>query len=254
MRAVLRLQQRAPVLVALVLLLVVWEIVGRSGISTAVPPLAGVLDGFQAVAREPTLVDSIAASLRELVIGFAIALAIGLPVGAAMGLFKPVEEALDVYVNMFMGAPMAAFVPLLVAIFGVGPASIIATIVVFSIFMIIVSTYAGVKNADPVLLQMARSYGASRAQTVRKVVLPGAMPMILTGVRLGFGRAVAGMVLGEMLVVVVGFGGLIMTKGSSFQVEQLWALIIMIVGFAVIVSWGLEMFQRRRTSWAVSHA
>lgn len=247
-------QERFPMLVALVPLMILWEIVGHAGVSFAIPPLEDIWDGFSQVRREPTFNESLVASLRELAIGATLTMGVGIPLGIAMGMSKVVEEALDFYINMFMGAPTAAFVPILVAVFGVGSGSIIATIFVFAVFIVIVNTYSGVRGVDPRLVEMGRSFGASRATLMRRVVLPGAMPMLLAGVRLGFGRAVAGMILGEMLVVVVGFGGLIMQKGSGFQVEQLWALVFIVIVFSVAVTRILEGVQERTTRWASSRA
>lgn len=241
-------------LVALIPLMIVWEIVGRAGISFAIPPFGDIWEGFLEVRQEPTFTDSLVASLKELAIGTTLVMAVGIPVGLAMGMSRIVEEALGFYVNMFMGAPTAAFVPILVAIFGVGSGSIIATIFVFAVFIVIVNTYSGVRGVDRNLIEMSRSFGASRRTLMRRVVLPGAMPMLLAGVRLGFGRAVAGMILGEMLVVVVGFGGLIMQKGSGFQVEQLWALVFIVIVFSVTVGRVLEGVQERTTRWASSQA
>ena len=245
-------QNRAPMLIALVPVAIVWEIAGHAGVSFAIPPLEDIWTGFTQVRRDPAFNDSVVASLRELAIGFALTLLVGVPLGVAMGMSKVVEEAFDFYVNMFMGAPTAAFVPILVAIFGVGTGAIVATVFVFSVFIVIVNTYAGVRSVDPRLVEMSRSFGASRVTTLRRVVLPASMPMLLAGIRLGFGRAVAGMILGEMLVVVVGFGGLIMQKGSGFQVEQLWALIFVVLIFSVGVTRILEVIQERTTHWASS--
>jgi NitT/TauT family transport system permease protein len=169
-----------------------------------------------------------------------------------MASFKPVEEALTLYVSMFMGAPMAAFVPLLVAIFGVGSGAIVATVFIFSVFIILVNTQAGVRSAPKTLLEMSRSFGAPPTARLLRIVLPSAMPLLLTGVRVGFSRAVSGLILGEMLVVVVGFGGLIMQTGSSFRVDQLWVLIFIVLSFALLGSQLLEYVQRRVTAWASS--
>lgn len=247
-------QQRMPMLVAIVPLAVAWEIAGHADVSFAIPPLEDIWDGFTKVSQEPAFGDSVVASLRELTIGVVLTMLVGIPVGVAMGMSKIVEEAFDFYVNMLMGAPTAAFVPILVAVFGVGSGAIIATIFVFSVFIVIVNTYAGVRGVDPRLVEMSRSFGASRLTLMRRVILPGSMPMLLAGIRLGFGRAVAGMILGEMLVVVVGFGGLIMQKGSGFQVEQLWALIFTVLVFSVAVTRVLERVQERTTRWASSRA
>lgn len=249
-----RWQRRVPTLTALVPLLVVWELVARWGISFAFPPLGDIWDSFLLVKDDPAFRSSIASSLRELGMGLGLSLVVGMTVGVAMGLWRSVEDALDIYVNALMGAPTAAFVPILVAVFGVGSGAIVATVFIFSVFIVIVNTFAGVRNVDPRLLEMASSFQAGRIRTITRIVLPNATPMMLTGVRLAFGRAVAGMILGEMLVVVVGFGGLIMQAGSSFQISRLWALIFVVLAFAVTVTRLIEYVERRTTGWATTQS
>jgi NitT/TauT family transport system permease protein len=247
-----RWQRRAPTLTALALLLLVWEVVAQLEISFAFPSLGEVWKSVWLVSREADFRASVGSSLRDLGVGLGLAFATGIPIGLAMGLWRPVEDALDVYVNALMGAPTAAFVPILVAIFGVGGGAIVATVYIFSVFFLIVNTYAGVRGVDRRLLEMASSFQASWRKTITRVVLPNAMPLMLTGVRLAFGRAVAGLILGQMLVVVVGLGGLIMQAGSSFQISRLWALIFMVVVFAVVITRVIEHVEKRTTSWASS--
>ena len=250
MNRLLRWQHRLPTLTALAPVFLLWEVVGRLEISAAVPRLGEIWDVVGIVVSQPGFREALVGSLRSFGIGFGLALLIGIGVGAAMAMFKPVEEALNLYVNMFMGAPMAAFVPLLVAIFGVGSGAIVATVFIFSVFIVLVNTYAGVRSASEVLLEMARSFGAPPTKRFLKIVLPSAMPLLLTGVRLGFSRSVSGLILGEMLIVVVGFGGLIMQTGSSFRVDQLWVLIFIALSFALLGSRFLEYVQRRVVGWA----
>lgn len=247
---VLALSERAPTIVALLPAAIIWQLAAVAEVSFAIPPLGDIWSAFGQVRSDPTFTDSVVASLRELGMGLALTLPVGLVVGLLMGLFKLVDEAIGFYVNMFMGAPTAAFVPILINVFGVGSTTIVATVFLFSVFIVTVNTAAGVRGVPPDLVKMGESFGASRWMIVRRIILPGALPMILTGVRLGFGRAIAGMILGEMLVVVVGFGGLIMQKGSGFQVEQLWALIFCVLAFSVVATRLLEALQRRVTAWS----
>lgn len=241
---------RAPTILAVLPLVIIWEIAGRLGVSDALPPITQIWNALRTVVEEPQFVRFAQNSITSLAIGFGLALGVGVVVGVAMGLSRYVEESLDLYVNMFMGAPMAAFVPLLVAIFGVGGGSIIATVFLFSLFVIIVNTYVGVRTTDPRFIEMAWSFGATRFAMIRKIVFPSALPLVMTGIRVGFGRAVAGLVLGEMLVVVVGIGGMIMQRGSAFQVAQLWALIFIVVTFSVTATRLLERLQDKLTGWA----
>src|SRR5690606_13536113 len=130
------------------------------------------------------------ASFRSLAIGFGISLVGGLAIGIAMGLSTRIFTALDIYVNAMLFVPALTFAPILFAAFGLSDTTRIAVVVMYALFIIIINTAAGIRDVDDPLIDMAASFGASRAATVRRVILPAAVPLILAGIRLSVGRAV----------------------------------------------------------------
>jgi len=243
---------RYSMIVGLIPLVILFELVGRSGYTIAIPRLAEVVDGLETAAQRTDLVALIGTSLQSLFIGYILGVVVGTIVGAAIGLNRTAEEIFGVYVNMLIGAPIAAFVPLIIALFGLGQASIIITVFAFTGIVVTVNSMTGVRSVDSSLLEMAKSLGASRRATLSRIVLPSALPFWLAGLKMGMNRAFAGLVLGEILVAIVGIGGLIIFAGSSFRMGELWALIGIVVLMSLMFASVIGGLQRRFTSWSIS--
>ena len=133
---------------------------------------------------------------------------------------------------------------------GIGLASRVIIVVLFSVTMVIVNSRAGVRQVDPALIEMARCFGATERDIWQRILLPGSMPAIMTGVRIGLGRAITGMVIVELLLVTVGLGNLIQRYSANFQPEKLYALIIIIVLEALVLISIARWVERRAAPWA----
>lgn len=223
-----------PFLLSLAALAVAWEIVGRTADLLAVPPLSGVLGALAELVRSGELVDPLADSLRALGLGLAISIGAGTVIGAAMGLSRVVDAALDIYVKAGLAAPIIAFVPLFLLVFGIGQTTRVATVVAFSIWVIVVNTATGMRRADPARLEMARSFGATGWGRLRQIRTVEATPYLLEGLRLGVARGVKGLINGEVLIAIVGLGGLVKRYGTVFSMEKLYATILFIVCLALL--------------------
>jgi NitT/TauT family transport system permease protein len=174
-----------------------------------------------------------------------ISIVLGILIGGAMGLWRTVESALDVYVNAMMAAPMVALVPLFILLFGLGYPTRITTVIVFAIFPIIVNAVAGLRNVDRSAVEMARSFGATPRQLTWQVRIPSAFPFLLAGVRLGTARGVKGLINGEVLVTVVGLGGLVHRYGTAFTMDRLYAVIFFIIAMAMVLIGAVDWMSRR---------
>ncbi|WP_078965779.1 ABC transporter permease [Streptomyces aureocirculatus] len=228
---------------------VVWEAVGRTADASAVPPLSTVLDRLVAATRQGTIVSSLADSLVNLALGFVISLAAGLLVGTAMGRWRRVDAALGVYVHALLAAPSLVFAPVFFSLLGAGRASIVAVVVTYAVFVVVVNTAAGVRSVPPHLVEMARSYGASEWRVLVRVALPAAAPLIMAGVRLGVGRAVTGMVNGEMFISVVGLGRLVTEAGGRFDSAGVLAVLLVVIAVALAAIALVQAVDRRVTRW-----
>ena len=145
------------------------------------------------------------------------------------------------WVNIFSSAPLSALVPVLMILFGFGEKTIVAAVFLFAIWIIVLDTRAGVRHISPSLIEMARSYGASRRALYVKIILWAALPEILAGIRLGLIRGVKGVVIGQLLVAIVGYGALFETFSRNFRMAEFWALTIILFAFALLIA---ELIER----------
>jgi ABC-type nitrate/sulfonate/bicarbonate transport system permease component len=222
-----------------VVVLAVWQYIGMKEGDFFLAPPTSVAGAAVEVVAEGELWDVIGSTLFGIVIGFAIAAVIGVAIGTLMGTSKSASTALNPVVSAGYVVPEAAIVPLLIIWFGLGMEPRVISVVLFAVFEIIVSTYAGVRNVDRVLPEVARSFGASQSQLFRKVTCMAALPYIFSGLRMGAARAVKGMVVAELLFAATGVGGAIQDGANAYQTDKVMVYVIVItligVGFAGIV-------------------
>jgi NitT/TauT family transport system permease protein len=188
-------------------------------------------------------------SAIEFGLGFVLSLAVGLLLGMAMGWWRWCEFLVDPLVNFGYAAPRIALVPLLVIWFGIGTSSKVAVVFLSAVFPIIINTMSGVKIADASLVQVARSFKASRLQLFRTVVIPGAVPSIVTGIRLGIGQGLIGMVVGELLASTAGLGYTIETAGNNLQSATMFVAVFLVSGIGVILTQSIRVAERRLDRW-----
>ncbi|MEV8316619.1 ABC transporter permease [Streptomyces sp. NPDC059900] len=226
-----------------------WELTARLADASFFPPLSTVLVRLRDLAADGTVHESLRDSLVNLALGFAISLVAGVGIGLAMGRSRKIEAALGVYVYALLTAPSLVFAPIFFALLGAGRASIVAVVVMYAMFVIIVNTASAVRSAPAHLVEMARSYGAGEGQVLVRVVLPAAAPMIMAGVRLGVGRAVTGMINGEMFIAVVGLGHMVTEAGGRFDSAGVLAVVLIVIAVALAATALVQAVDRRLTRW-----
>ncbi|WLS11595.1 ABC transporter permease subunit (plasmid) [Shinella sumterensis] len=236
---------KIPMMTALLVWALVWEIVGRMDVIFLVPPMSAIISaGFDLVAtnswQSATLV-----TLRSFLTGMAMAIGIGVPLGIAMGRLKIVDNIFGLWVNMFVSAPLSALVPVLMILFGLGETTVVVTVFLFAVWIIVLDARAGVMQVPTSLIEMGRSYGASRLTIFTKIILFSALPEILAGIRIGLIRGVKGVVIGQILVSIIGYGELFELYSRSFDMERFWALTILLFAAAMLLSAAVEHFEKR---------
>ncbi|MBI2874710.1 MAG: ABC transporter permease [Firmicutes bacterium] len=244
-----RVFHRTPWVFSVLPLFVLWEIIGRMDLYLFVPSLTEIFKAGMGLVTSGRMYENGIFTVYLLVKGFILSIGLGVLLGILMGRYSLAEAFFGIYVDLFQSAPASALVPVLILIFGLGPGSIVATVFIFTFFIVVVNVYTGVRGVNPRLLEMARSYGFSEWMTLRRVILPAAMPMILAGFRMGVGRAYNGVVLGEMLISIVGIGGLLMIFGSSFKMDRLFAMLFVIVVLASLSMAGVQKLEKRLLRW-----
>lgn len=218
-----------------------WEISGQLELAFILPPFSDVIVELTQLVQRSDFQTAALLTLKAFAIGMSIAIVGGVAIGFVMGTSPTANSILGMWVNIFASAPLSSLVPVLMLLFGLGQTTIIVTVVLFSIWIIALDTYAGVRHTSESLSEMSRSFGASQVQLIYKVLFWAALPEILAGVRLGLIRAVKGIVIGQLLVSVVALGRLFRTFSDNFQFEEFWALTLILfvfaLGFSTLIGW-----------------
>lgn len=243
---------RSYQILTFVVFAVAWQLYATFWGGLLVPTFTQTVAAFVELLGSPEFWDAFLISNQALVLGFAAAVVIGVPLGVLLGRFRTLERLTDVYLNILLVTPMAAIIPLLIMSVGFGLLSRVILVTLFSVVMVVVNVRAGVRQVDPSLIQMARSFGAGEAHIWRYVLIPGAMPSIMTGIRLGLGRAVTGMVIVELLMVSLALGGLILEFRGMFNGPALYAVIVAILVEALILIAAAQWLERKLAPWAPS--
>jgi NitT/TauT family transport system permease protein len=239
-------------IVGLVAGLAIWELIGRLELSPAFPPVTAVLAAIGEVWTSPRFLDAFRESMISIAIALPPSIVFGIGIGLLLGRYRPVEWALDPLVNTFLSLPLVALIPVLFLIFGLGRGSILATIVIYTFFIVVVNTAAGVRTTDPLIVEMATSFGAGERQVLRRVVLPSALPLMFAGVRIATGRAIRAVIIAEQVIGLIGLGGLVQRLGGAFAVEQLYAVILFIGFFGLVSMEAVSTVERRALPWVAA--
>lgn len=238
-------------LISLVVVLLAWELLGRFVLTNRLffVPASSVAEALVSMAADGTLWLHVSASFRSILFGMALAIIVGVAFGVLLGTSRVVSDYTEVYLNALYATPLVAIAPLLILWLGIGIASKIAVVFLISVFPIIISTASGVRNVDRHFIDVARAFGGKRRQIVAKVLMPAALPFLLTGVRLAIGRAIVGVVVGELFGANAGLGYLIYTSGQTFDVPALFAGIVCLAFGGVSLTWALQALERRLVRW-----
>ncbi|MCQ7057858.1 taurine ABC transporter permease TauC [Escherichia coli] len=238
-----------------VILAIWWTVAALQLISPLFLPSPGlVLQKLITIAgpqgfMDATLWQHLAASLTRIVIALLAAVLLGVPVGIAMGQSPTVRGILDPIIELYRPVPPLAYLPLMVIWFGIGETSKILLIYLAIFAPVAMSALAGVKSAQQVRIRAAQSLGASRIQVLWFVILPGALPEILTGLRIGLGVGWSTLVAAELIAATRGLGFMVQSAGEFLATDVVLAGIAVIAVIAFILELGLRALQRRLTPW-----
>lgn len=220
-----------------------WEIAGRWPVSAAFPPFGQTLVALAGMISDGSLLKAYGSTLQPLLIGIAICGVAGVGFGIGMGLSRVVEWfTLPVFI-ILQAAPMAAIIPLITYIYGIGLTSKVLAVVFLAAPVIVMNSYKGIRNTNPSLIQMCRSFLGTPRQVVAKVILPYAAALIFTGLRLGLAMGFIGVVIAELLITPTGIGDLITYHSSVAEYSKMFAAVSSIVAVAALTLYGLERLE-----------
>jgi NitT/TauT family transport system permease protein len=237
---------------AVILFLVIWELVGNifqliNPMFMSAPSLIGKA-AFDMFASGEIYHDLYVSGV-ELFWGYFISAAVAVPFGIAIGWYKKMSYILDPFVNAMNATPRVALLPLVIIWLGIGILSKVGIIFLGAVFPILINTRDGVKTTPANLLTAARSFGASEWLLFKTVVLPSTIPFILTGLRLGLGRAIVGVMVGELYAATAGIGFMITVAGATFQTDKVFVGVLVFALTGMIGTEMLTRVERRFDKW-----
>jgi NitT/TauT family transport system permease protein len=249
-----RAKQYEPLVIgtiSVIIALTAWQLVANARIWPVLflPGPWDVAQAFVKLFQTDEIWLDLSTSGQELAIGYGMAIVIGLVIGLLMGWYTRFQYALDPFVNFFYSTPRIVLIPFFIIWFGIDMPSKIAVIFLGAVFPVIINTMAGVRNTEAALLRVAKSFGASDALTFRRVILPGSVPFILTGFRLGIGHALTGLVVAELLAARHGIGQLIAIASYTFQSPKMLAGVVIVACTGMLLTSLLQRIENRFQAW-----
>lgn len=219
---------------SLALLFGAWEFAAWTEFSWAFPGFVETMAALWEMIADGTMGAAYLRTLEPLGIGLAISLGVGISAGILMGLRGEIEwVTLPIFITM-QAAPMAALIPLITFVYGIGLASKVLAVCMLAMPVIAINSYKAVRNVSPSLIDMSRSFMGTRWQQVALIILPAASPMMFAGIRLGVAEGFSGVVLAELLITPTGIGDIISYNRSIAKFAHMYAAIFSIVALAVI--------------------
>lgn len=231
--------------------LLIWELLGRFVVQNSLF-LATPLQAVEAMVElwlSGELQHHIWVSGQEFIIGFVAACLAGIVIGLFMASFERVANALNPWVSGIYATPIVAVAPLFILWFGIGVWSKVAVVVSLVIFPVIINTEVGIRSVDRQLVEVVRAFGANRMQIFFKISLPAATPFILAGVRLGVGRGLIGVVVGELFGSRAGLGFLIMESAEVFNMPRIFAGILVLAIAGIVLTALFRKLERWLAPW-----
>jgi NitT/TauT family transport system permease protein len=230
-------------------LLGVWEFFGRD-----VNPVFGsypsaIALAFVELVRTGQLGGALYESLRPFVVGYGLAIVVGVPLGLVIGRYRVLEAALGIYVTAGYAMPLVALVPLLILWLGLGFAVKAAVVFLMSVFPICINTWLGVTAVPKNLIEVGKSFVASDAVILRRIVLPATLPYIMAGIRLAVGRAVVAMVIAEFFTTISGLGAIIINSANNFDTATMFVPIMVLMVLAIGLNSLIGWVERRVAPW-----
>ncbi|TAN31184.1 MAG: ABC transporter permease [Actinomycetota bacterium] len=239
---------------AIVVGVVLWQVIGQFLVGNSLflaTPLQ-TLHGIGSMWSAGTLQKDLLVSGEEFILGFIIGSALGIAIGTIIAKNRVMKRILSPYISGFYATPIIALAPILILWFGLGISSKILVVISLVIFPQIISTEAGIRTTDETLQDVARSYGASTLQVFEKVEIWWSLPYVLAGLRLGVGRALIGVVVGELFGANAGLGFAINNAQSEFNMPQLFAGVAIFAIAGIVFTYLLTVLERVLAPWATN--
>lgn len=233
----------------LALLVALWTLAAQQLGDNVVPSPLATFEAARRLIAEGRLQSAFGASLEVYLSGYALAAICAIPIGVLMGGFRVLGKTLEVYAFALAATPRVAFIPLVIVLLGLGAEAKIFIVFLGALMPILVNTYAGVLAADEELVEMARSVGAGRRRIFLGIVLPGAIPFVIVGMRLGATIGLINTVVAELYTAVRGLGGLLAIYGNTFRMAEYFVVVLTLAVVGAAITEGLRHLEARLSRW-----
>ena len=237
-------------LTSVLVIVVAWEIYGRAINPVLLSSPSAISRAFVDMIGDGTLFQALAESLVVLGAGSLIGIAIGLLVGLAAGRNQVFGTLIEVPLNALYATPSVALIPIIVVWFGFGPTAKTVVVILFVLFPVLINTMRGVQEVDRELVEVARSFCSGERRMWFDLIIPSALPYMVTGLRLAIGRALIGVIVAEFFTAFSGLGHLIVTNANSFRTDRTFVPILVIAVLGVLLTALLEFAERRVVRWS----
>lgn len=243
------LGRAAPHLAFAVVFFGAWELYGRSD-DAQLPAVSAVATAMADMTADGSLPSALGSSMQLLVIGFLSAAVAGFVGGVLLGRYRPLDRTLMPFLSALYAVPTVALVPLVLVWLGFGLSGRVTVVFLSCYFPIMMNVYAGVRDTPPELIEVSRSFLVkSEFGLLRTVVIPAAVPFIMSGLRLGIGLGVVGMAVAEVYLRLGGIGALIAAYGATFRLDYLFAAIIPLPLLGLLLTKLFTLIERRAGAW-----
>jgi|SRR5215475_12570907 len=231
--------------------LLAWELVARIGLMDPMfisAPTLIARAGYTLLA-EGELWPDFQVSATEFLFGYALAAVVGIPLGLATGRYPRLSFVFGPFVDTLNAVPRLTLMPLIVIWFGIGIWSKIVVVFLGAVLPVVIAAQSGVKTNEARFIRVARSFGASELKIFSSIILPGTVPFIFTGLKYGAGRALLGVVVGELYAATAGIGHMIGMAGNTLQTDALFFGVLMFTAAGLVTVWVLNLCERRFETW-----
>jgi NitT/TauT family transport system permease protein len=254
-----RVESMALGTAVIVLLLIIWELLPyfvpmKQGTRLFFTVPSRILATLWQMFASGSIWAPLGVSATAFAIGLALAIAAGLPLGILLGRSNTLNAMFDPFITAFNATPRLVFLPLLMLWLGIGVWSKVAIVFLGALFPLLINTHEGVRNADKLLINVVRSFGAKEWDVARLVVIPNSLPFIVVGLRLAVGRAILGVVVGEFFGAQDGLGVLMVRAASSFNVDVVFAGLIIFAALSLIMTGLVKLVEERMNRWRPQRA
>ena len=232
-----------------IVFLAIWQLVSMNVPPIILPAPAQVIAAFIQLTASGELIRATGQTIWPFAVGLVIAFIVGTALGLVLGIFRPAARVLDPYIFVFWSIPNIAWLPLFIAWFGVGNLTLVIFVFVSAVFPQLLTVESGAKEADSFLVEVARSLGGTKHEILHLVVLPSALPYIFAGLRIAVGRALVGIIVGQLLIVATGIGYMFQFYGETLSLAKYFAPLIVIAALAVLLNRGVNWAEQVLIPW-----